>query len=301
MTYSLVARDPQTGQLGVAVQSHWFSVGSVVPWAAPGVGVVATQSVAEPAYGPRLLDRLRAGEDAAAALAAEVAADEVRELRQVLVLAPEGPPALHTGGTCIPVAGQAATDDVGAAANMMAADGVPEALLQGFAAGSDVPLAWRLLGALEAAEGAGGDVRGRQSAALLVVGPSGEPWERVRDLRVEDHEDPVGELRRLLGLADAYEQATLGDDLAGAGDAAGAAAAYVRAGQLAPEAVELRFWAGLSRAQGGDVAGGAAEVAAVVERRPGFGVLLERLTEDLAPAAPAVRAHLAATHPKDDG
>jgi uncharacterized Ntn-hydrolase superfamily protein len=291
VTYSLLARDAATGELAVGVQSHWFSVGGVVPWARPGVGVVATQSVAEPAYGPALLERLAAGETPEAALRAELAADEAAGFRQVAVLGAAGAPVVHTGAGCMAVAGHASAPDACAQANIMARDGVPEAMLDAFGT-TGGPLAARVLAALQAAEAAGGDLRGRQSAALVVVPAAGEPWHRTVDLRVEDHADPLGELARLLRLSAAYAAASDGDELAGRGDVDGAAAAYGRAEALAPEMSELRFWAALARAQGGDVAGGAAVVRELAAAHAGWRVLLDRLPDELAPGAAAVREHL---------
>ena len=215
-TYSIVARDPDTGELGAAVQSHWFSVGSIVTWAQPGVGAVATQSIAEPAYGPRLLDRLAGGEVPQAALDALLAADEAARYRQVAVIAPAGPPAVHTGEDCIPFAGHVAGDDFTVQANMMASAEVWPAMAEAYR-NAGGPLARRMLAALRAAEGAGGDVRGKQSSAMVVVPREGEPWRKSVDLRVEDHPEPLDELERVLDLRDAYDLATQGDDLTGEG------------------------------------------------------------------------------------
>jgi uncharacterized Ntn-hydrolase superfamily protein len=158
------------------------------------------------------------------------------------------------------------------------------------AAGGD--LAERLVTALEGAEAEGGDVRGRQSAALLVAPVAGEPWRTRIDLRVEDHPDPIAELRRLLGLQRAYELAGDADELMGAGRADEAAALYVRASELAPGSDELLFWAGLALAQNGDVAGGADAVRRAAGVHPGWLTLLERLSPDFAPAGAAVREEL---------
>src|SRR4051812_9109032 len=211
-TYSIVARDPATGELGVAVQSHWFSVGSIVSWAEPGVGAVATQSIAEPAYGPRLLERLREGRAPRDALDELLAADEQAAVRQVAVVDSGGALAVHTGDGCIPYAGHVEGAGFSAQANMMAGPDVWPAMAEEFTTATG-PLPRRLLATLDAAEAAGGDVRGRQSAALLVVPREGEAWQRTLELRVEDSADPLGELRRLLDLADAYEVATEGDEL----------------------------------------------------------------------------------------
>ena len=149
--------------------------------------------------------------------------------------------------------------------------------------------------ALEGAEAEGGDVRGRQSAALLVAPAQGEPWQARVDLRVEDHADPVGELRRLLGLQRAYELAGRGDELMGEGRADEAAALYVRASELAPQSDELLFWAGLALAQVGDLDGGADAVRRAATIHPGWLTLLDRLSPDFAPAGAAVSARLAAS------
>jgi uncharacterized Ntn-hydrolase superfamily protein len=203
MTYSIVARDPETGELGVAVQSRAFNTGAVVPWGAPGVGVVATQSYTEQSYGPLGLDLLRAGKSPVEALAALVAADHEPQYRQVAILDAEGRVAVHVGEACIPAAGYATGEGFSAQANMVASERVWEAMAEAFA-GSDGPLEERLLDALDAAEAAGGDWRGRQAAGILVVAGEGQHWEREVDLRVDDHPEPLAELRRLVQLRKAY-------------------------------------------------------------------------------------------------
>ena len=287
-TYSIVACDPETGELGVAVQSHWFSVGSVVSWAEPGVGAVATQSIAEPAYGPRLLEQLPSGEEPRRALDELLATDEQARLRQVAVVDGSGAVAVHTGEGCIPYAGHVEGEGFSAQANMMASPGVWPAMAEAFtsAAGS---LPRRLLTALDAGQDAGGDVRGKQSAALVVVPSAGESWQRTVELRVEDDRDPLGELRRLLDLADAYAVATEGDDLVGERRHAEAAERYRRASELAPANDELLFWAGLAMAQGGDMDGGVERVRSAIAMHSGWRDLLERLDPEIAPSAAAVR------------
>src|SRR4051812_2178955 len=287
-TYSIVARDPATGELGVAVQSHWFSVGSIVSRAEPGVGAVATQSIAEPAYGPRLLERLRSGQSPRDALDELLAADEHARVRQVAVVDRSGAVAVHTGDGCIPYAGHVEGESFTAQANMMAGPEVWPAMAEAFTASTE-PLPRRLLAALDAAEAAGGDVRGRQSAALVVVPAEGEPWQRTLELRVEDHTEPLAELRRLLDLADAYAVATQGDDLVGEGRHEEAAEHYRRAAELAPASDELLFWAGLALAQGGDIRGGTERVRSAIEMHSGWRDLLARLAPDIAPSAPEVR------------
>jgi uncharacterized Ntn-hydrolase superfamily protein len=204
MTYSIVARDPETGELGVAVQSRAFNTGAVVPWAAPGVGVVATQSYTEVSYGPLGLELLRAGKSPEQALAELVAADDDSAYRQVAILDAAGSVAVHVGEACIPAAGFAVGDGFSAQANMVDSERVWQSMAEAFQH-SEGPLAERLLAALDAAEAAGGDWRGRQAGGILVVGPEGQPWERDVDLRVDDHADPLGELRRLLRLRRAYQ------------------------------------------------------------------------------------------------
>lgn len=288
-TYSIVARDPATGELGVGVQSHWFSVGSIVPWARAGIGAVATQSIGEPAYGLRLLDRLAADEAPDEALAAELAADELARFRQVAVVDSAGRAATHTGEGCMPHAGHEVGDAFSAQANLMASPGVWPAMAAAFQSAAGDALSRRLLAALDAAEAAGGDVRGRQSAALLVVPAEGEPWRSSVELRVEDAPDPLAELRRLLDLSDAYELADRADTLAGEGRHQEAAELYVRAAEAAPANVELSFWAGLGIAAAGDLERGVERVRAALEAYHGWRDLLARLDPEIAPAADAVR------------
>jgi uncharacterized Ntn-hydrolase superfamily protein len=203
MTYSIVGRDPATGELGVAVQSRAFNTGAVVPWGEPGVGVVATQSYTELSYGPLGLELLRGGKSPEEALAELVAADDDRDYRQVAILDAAGRVAVHVGAECIPAAGFASGDGFSAQANMVASERVWESMAEAFQR-SEGALAERLLSALDAAEQAGGDWRGRQAGGLLVVAAEGKPWEREVDVRVDDHPDPLGELRRLVRLREAY-------------------------------------------------------------------------------------------------
>ena len=291
-TYSIVALDPETGEVGAAVQSHWFSVGSLCIWARPGIGATATQSVVEPAHGPATLDRIAAGATAAAALADVLALDELAAVRQVGVVDARGGLAVHTGADCIPEAGDVTGAHWTCQANMMARATVPDAMSAAFGRAQG-DLAERLMTALEGAEAEGGDVRGRQSAALLVAPAAGEPWRARVNLRVEDHADPIGELRRLLGLQRAYGLATQADELMGDGRYDEAAPMYLRAAELAPESDELLFWAGLAIAQQGDVAAGADAVRRAATVHPGWLTLLERLSPDFAPAGAAVQEWLA--------
>src|SRR5438552_3241506 len=199
-TYSIVARDPSTGELGVAAQSHWFAVGSVVTWARAGVGAAATQSVAEVAHGPNALERMREGMDAAGAIEAVLAKDALAHFRQLGVVDAHGAAAAHTGSGCVPHAGEVIGAGFACQANMMATGAVPAAMAEAYVGGRG-DLADRLLAALDAAEAAGGDLRGRQSAALLVVPATGEPWRTRFSIRADDHREPLVELRRLFVLA----------------------------------------------------------------------------------------------------
>jgi uncharacterized Ntn-hydrolase superfamily protein len=291
-TYSIVARDPTTGELGVAVQSHWFAVGPIVPWVRPGVGAVATQSIAEPAYGPHALDRVQAnGVGARATLDALLAEDELARFRQVAIVDAHGEVATHTGKGCIAYAGHRAGAQFSAQANMMASPDVWPAMAAAFEAASG-PLARRLLAALNAAESSGGDARGRQSSALVVAPAEGEPWQRTVDVRVDDHPEPLRELERLLDLADAYAIASEGDDLVGQGRHAEAGERYRLASERAPGNHELLFWSGLATARAGDVARGLDQVREAIRLQPGWMELLGRLEPEIAPGAAAVKEAL---------
>jgi uncharacterized Ntn-hydrolase superfamily protein len=277
--------------MGAAVQSHWFSVGPIVPWAQVGVGAVATQANAEISYGPHALELLAGGADAATALAQLLAEDPGRASRQVAVVDSEGRVAAHTGASCMPFAGDAQGDAVSCQANIMASERVWPAMLDAYETAAG-PLAARLMAALNAAERAGGDVRGRQSAAIIVVPASGNPWDTVLSLRVEDHPEPLEELARLARLHEAYSLASQGDALVGEGRHDEAARLYLRASELAPESHELRFWAGIGAAQAGDMDAAVVHVRAAIDAQPGWLELLPRLSAEVAPAASAVLARL---------
>jgi uncharacterized Ntn-hydrolase superfamily protein len=252
-TYSIVARDAKTGELGVAVQSHWFSVGSGVPWAEAGVGAVATQSFIDPSYGPLGLALMRAGRTAPEALAALVAGDSGRDVRQVGMVDAKGTVATHTGKLCIPAAGGQSGKDYVVQANLMDKPTVWPAMARAFEATSG-DLAERMLAALDAAEKEGGDIRGRQSAALIVVkGTStGRPWaDRAFDLRVDDHQEPLVELRRLVGVQRAYTRMTAGDDCVAIKDWPCAEREYGAAEAMFPENAEMAFWHAIALASNG--------------------------------------------------
>lgn len=246
-TYSIVARDPETGRLGVAVQSHWFSVGPLVPWAEAGAGAVATQSFVDPGYGPLALELLRAGKTAQEALRGLLAADPHPEVRQVAIVDARGNVAVHTGEKAIAAAGHRTGNGYSVQANLMLNPTVPDAMARAFE-GAKGDLADRLLAALEAAQAEGGDIRGAQSAAILIVDgrPSGRPWaDRIFDLRVEDHPSPVQELRRLVHLARAYRHMNSGDEAVAAGDVERALREYAAAEAMVPDSAtngEMVFW-----------------------------------------------------------
>lgn len=285
-TYSIVARDPETLELGVAVQSHWFSVGSVVPYAQAGVGAVAVQSVPDPETGPAVLAALGAGEGARDALRRAVAGTD-SALRQVGIVDARGMTGAWTGSGCIRHAGDADGPGFTVLANMMLSPGVPEAMATAYGA-TDASLAERLLAALDAGEQAGGDVRGRQSAALLIVPAEGPAHVRTVDLRVDDHPDPLAELRRLWILHRAYALAGEADELVARGRPSDARPLYRQAAELAPDSDELLFWAGLA----GGVPDGVPLVRQAIERSPRWRELLDRLGPEVAPSAKAMREAL---------
>ena len=254
-TYSIVARDPVTGDLGVAVQSHWFSVGALVPWARAGVGAVATQSMVEASYGPKGLDLMAAGHDAVSVLSTLLEQDEHSNIRQVAMIDAGGSAAVHTGGRCIPEAGHHQGQGYSVQANLMGPATVPDAMATAFEKATG-PLAERMVAALAAAQAEGGDIRGRQSAAILVVRaePTGQPWnDKLVDLRVEDHPDPVMELKRLLQLHRGYQQMNAGDLAVENGDLEGAEQAYAQAEHILGGNLEARYWHAVAMVNAGEI------------------------------------------------
>ena len=250
-TFSIVARDTITGEMGVAVQSHWFSVGTVVSWAEAGVGAVATQSFANKSFGLRGLEMLRKGSTAQQTLDSLLKDDEAREVRQVAIVDNKGNIATHTGKNCIDYAGHIKGNNFSVQANMMLTDKVPAAMSDAFSKSSDISLAERLLLSLEAAQGAGGDIRGQQSAAIIIVpGTSAnKPWDEVLvDLRVDDHATPIQELRRLYNVHLAYEHMNKGDLAIETNDMAKAMQEYNAAMKLFPKNLEMQFWTAITLA-----------------------------------------------------
>jgi uncharacterized Ntn-hydrolase superfamily protein len=243
-TFSIVARDPETGEIGVAVQSHWFSVGSVVPWAEAGVGAVATQSFVDASYGKLGLDLMRIGKSAPDALKALLAGDEARDVRQVAMIDAQGRVDAWTGSKDIPSAGHIVGKNYSVQANLMSNDKIWPAMSRAFET-TKGDLAERMLAALDAAQSVGGDIRGRQSAALIVVSgkPTGKPWaDRVFDLRVDDSPEPLKELRRLVTLQRAYNHMNAGDLAVEKKDNEGALREYGAAEKLVPESAEMIYW-----------------------------------------------------------
>lgn len=283
-TFSIVARDPATGQMGVAVQSHWFSVGQVVPWAEAGVGAVATQSFVEPSYGPLGLDLMRAGKSAPQALKALLAGDETPEVRQVAMLDAQGRVDAYTGKSDIAYAGQVIGKQFSVQSNMMLNATIPAAMAKAYQSAKG-DLAERLLQALEAAQTAGGDVRGRQSAAIIVVAgkSSGQPWaDRLFDLRVEDNPHPIRELRRLVTMQRAYSKLNEGDGWVAKGEIEKALASYHAAMDLVPDKAtngEAPFWVGVSLASIGRVDESLPYLKRAYVQDHNWGKLLERLPE----------------------
>ena len=243
-TYSIVARDPATGELGVAVQSHWFSVGPIVAWAEAGVGAIATQSFVDPSYGKNGLDLMRGGKSAPDTLKELLAKDEGREVRQVAMIDAQGRVEAWTGKNDIQAAGHIVGTNFSVQANLMLNDKVWPAMARAFESARG-DLADRMLAALEAAEAAGGDIRGRQSAALIVVTgkPTGLAWkDRTFDLRVDDSPQPLKELRRLVRLQRAYNHMNAGDLAVEKKDNEGALREYSAAERLVPDNAEMIYW-----------------------------------------------------------
>ena len=277
-TFSIVARDPETGQIGAAVQSHWFQVSRVIS-VEPGVGAVASQSLADFAYGPAALELLSLGRSAEKTLEGLLASDTAPQYRQVAVLDADGGVAVHTGESCIAGAGHVKGEHYSVQANLMELDTVPEAMAKAFL-GTEGDLAERMMAALEAAQAERGDIRGQQSAAMIVVSPesSGREWEdRIFDLRVDDHPEAVAEMRRVLTVARAYRSMNEGDLAIERADFEAAERAYGLAVELAPGNPEPRFWYAVSLVNADRVDAAVRELAAIYAEYPIWRELPERL------------------------
>lgn len=278
-TYSIVAVDSVTGEIGAAVQSHWFSVGSDVIWAEAGVGAVATQSFINVSFGPRGLQLLKEGKSPDQALKTLIDGDEGRDFRQLAIIDAAGNTAAYTGKKCIPAAGNINRKYYSVQANLMLNDKVWPAMEKAFR-NTEAPLAERLIAALEAAQNAGGDIRGRQSAAILVVKPksSGKIWEdRLIDLRVEDNPQPVQELKRVLKMYRAYEHMNAGDLAVEKGDEQGALREYGAAEKMFPENLEMKYWHAVSLANMGELEAALPLFRQIFEADPNWKILTPRL------------------------
>lgn len=254
-TFSIVARDPETGEMGVAVQSHWFSVGSLVAWGEAGVGVVATQSFVNPSFGQRGLELLKKGMTAQEVVDLLISKDEGRDVRQLAIVDSKGNSASYTGSKCIEAAGNIVGDGYSVQANMMLNNTVWGAMSKAFE-NSKGPLAERLITTLEAAQNAGGDIRGQQSACLLVVrgNATGNLWEdRLIDLRVEDNPQPITEIKRLLNVYRAYEHMNKGDLAVEKNDMKLAMDEYNTAMKMFPENLEMKYWTAVTLANTGEI------------------------------------------------
>lgn len=279
-TYSIVARDAKTGEMGVAVQSHWFAVGTLVSWGKSGVGVVATQSLVNPAFGPEGLRLMEEGFSANEVLAQLVPKDSGKAYRQVAFLDHEGNVATHTGESCIAAASHAVGDQFSVQANMMLNSKVVPAMKNAFEANAQLPLAERMIKAMEAAEQAGGDIRGKQSAALVVVGPTKveQPWKDKKiDLRVDDHQQPIAELKRLLTVHRAYDFMNAGDVAMEKGDMKAALDLYDQAQALQPENIEMVFWKAVTLMNNNKVEQAIPLLQRVIQANKQWATLLKRL------------------------
>jgi uncharacterized Ntn-hydrolase superfamily protein len=277
MTYSIVARDPATGRFGIAIQSCWPFVGAGCPWVESGVGAVVTQSFTEIAHGPNGLAGLRTGGAAADVLAALLAGDPGEAVRQVGIVDATGRAAGHTGARCVQAAGHVTADGVAVQANMMERPTVWPAMLAAYE-GSDGEFLDRLLAGLRAAEAEGGDIRGRQSAALVVSGAPGDPaWKREVDIRVEDHGSPFDELERMVRLHRGYEALDRAEARGAAGDTAGARAAGEDALRLAPGDGQVMVWQAIGMAGGGAIEPARALLASATDMNPRWPEFVRRM------------------------
>ncbi|MFW9973287.1 MAG: DUF1028 domain-containing protein [Candidatus Odinarchaeota archaeon] len=281
-TYSIVARDPKTGEMGVGVQSHWFSVGSVVSWGEAGVGVIATQSLVNKSFGLRGLDLLKQGKSPQEAIDILISDDEGRDVRQLAILDKQGRVATYTGFKCIKQAGHKVGDNFSAQANMMLSDKVWAAMAEAFENFNKLSLPERIIKSLEAAESVGGDIRGKQSASLLMV--AGETPERkwedpIIDLRVEDHTEPLKELKRLLRIFRAYEHMNNGDLAIEKGDMKKALEEYETAQKMFPENLEMIYWTAVSLANQHQIEEALVLFKKVFKKEKNWRLLTERLPQ----------------------
>ena len=280
-TYSIVALDETTGELGVAVQSHWFSVGFLVPWAKAGVGAVATQSFVKVDYGPDGLQLMESGITAVDALKTLTSKDEGEAVRQVGMIDIKGNVAAHTGSRCIKYAGHIVGENYSVQANMMANGTVPKAMAVAFEK-TKGDLADRMMAALEAAEAEGGDIRGKQSAAMVIVSgePSGVDWKDTKlSLRIEDHPTPLIELKRLIRVHRAYQHANMGDHYMETEEIDKALIEYSKAAEYYPENAELPYWSAVALANGGRLEEALPVFQSVFQRNPDLKTMTPRLVK----------------------
>lgn len=279
-TFSIVARDKTTGEMAVGVQSHWFSVGTIVAWGKSGVGVVATQSFVNPAYGPEGLKLMSDGKTAEEALNILTAKDEGKDFRQIGFLDVTGNASSFTGEKCVQSASHYVGDNFAVQANMMLNDKVVPAMKKAFEANSELPLAERIVKVLLAAQNAGGDIRGKQSAALLVV--NAEPVENVWqdkkvDLRVDDSAAPLAELERLLKVHRAYDHMNKGDLAIEANDMEAALKEYGAAQKMFPENLEMKYWTAIALANSGKLKDALPIFKTVFSKDDNWKILTKRL------------------------
>lgn len=289
-TYSIIAYDSATGQFGAAVQSHYFKVADVI-WAEPGVGAVATQSFVEFSYGPLGLEMMKDGKTSNEALKGLLASDPNENVRQVAMIDAHGNVAAHTGAKCIEAAGDHTGPNYSVQANLMENATVWDAMAKAFET-TEGELSERMMAALEAAQAEGGDIRGKQSAAMLVVSgkPTGMPWvDRIVDLRVDDSPEPLKELRRLLNINKSYDYVDQGDVLFTKGDIEAANQAYAKAAELAPDNAEIIFWQAVSLVTVGKVDESLPLFKKVFAMNNNWRILVPRLVKsDLLPNDTAV-------------
>ena len=290
-TYSIVALDAESGELGVAVQSHWFSVGSLVPWAKAGVGAVATQSFVKVDYGPDGLKLMEGGMSSESALNKLVMEDEGEAVRQVAMIDIKGNVAAHTGSKCIYAAGHQIGKNYSVQANLMENETVWPAMAKAFE-NTEGDLADKMMAALYAAEGEGGDIRGKQSAAMLIVTgePTGVPWKDVvMDIRVDDHAEPLKELKRLIRIHRAYQHANKGDHYLELEEIEKALVEYEKASEFYPENPELPYWSAVTLASKGNLDQALPIFREVFQKEPRLRILTPRLVNaGLLPNDPAL-------------
>jgi uncharacterized Ntn-hydrolase superfamily protein len=293
MTYSVAAVDQDAGLMGVAVQSHWFAVGAVVPSAAPGIGVLATQANSDLTAGKRGLELLARSRSAAQTLDGLLRDNPRAAVSQIAVLDTTGQAAVHTGDRCIAEAGHRAGAGWSVQANMMLRPTVPDAMAAAWAEGTGVALATRMLNVLRAAQAEGGDLRGQQSAAMLIVSlRPAEPLDTILDVRIDDSADPLAELERLRLIGEAYREHELGLR-ALAADPGQALVHWTRAAALAPGHAEHQFWRAVALASAGQQAEARQILQGLVQAGPGWRTLLARLPAvGLLPDDPALLAQL---------